>query len=40
MLQGYTERLACSQILVEMLGYKTLFMLNSAQHEIYPAHKC
>ena len=21
-------------------GYKTLFMLNSAEHEIYPAHKC
>ena len=21
------------------LGYKTFFMLNSAEHEIYPAHK-
>ena len=21
-------------------GYKTLFMLNSAEHEINPAHKC
>ena len=21
-------------------GYKTLFMLNSAEHEIYPAHNC
>ena len=21
-------------------GYKTFFMLNSAEHEIYPAHKC
>ena len=21
-------------------GYKTFFMLNSADHEIYPAHKC
>ena len=21
-------------------GYKTFFMLNSAMHEIYPAHKC
>ena len=21
-------------------GYKTCFMLNSAEHEIYPAHKC
>ena len=21
-------------------GYKTLTMLNSAEHEIYPAHKC
>ena len=21
-------------------GYKTYFMLNSAMHEIYPAHKC
>ena len=20
-------------------GYKTFFMLNSAEHEIYPAHK-
>ena len=22
------------------LGYKTFFMLNSAEHKIYPAHKC
>ena len=21
-------------------GYKTLFMLNSAENEIFPAHKC
>ena len=21
-------------------GYKTFFMLNSAEHKIYPAHKC
>ena len=21
-------------------GYKTFFMLKSAEHEIYPAHKC
>ena len=21
-------------------GYKTFFVLNSAEHEIYPAHKC
>ena len=21
-------------------GYKTFFMLNSAEHNIYPAHKC
>ena len=21
-------------------GYKTFFMLNSAEHESYPAHKC
>ena len=21
-------------------GYKTFFMLNSTEHEIYPAHKC
>ena len=21
-------------------GYKTFFMLNSAVHEIFPAHKC
>ena len=21
-------------------GYKTFFMLNSAEHEIYPSHKC
>ena len=21
-------------------GYKKLFMLNSAEHEIFPAHKC
>ena len=21
-------------------GYKTFFMLNSSEHEIYPAHKC
>ena len=21
-------------------GYKTFFILNSAEHEIYPAHKC
>ena len=21
-------------------GYKTFFMLDSAEHEIYPAHKC
>ena len=21
-------------------GYKTFFMLNSAEHEIYPAHEC
>ena len=21
-------------------GYKTFFMLNSVEHEIFPAHKC
>ena len=21
-------------------GYKTFFMLNSGEHEIFPAHKC
>ena len=21
-------------------GYKTVFMLNSSEHETYPAHKC
>ena len=21
-------------------GYKTFFMLNSTEHEIFPAHKC
>ena len=21
-------------------GYKSFFMLNSAEHKIYPAHKC
>ena len=21
-------------------GYKTFFILNSAEHDIYPAHKC
>ena len=21
-------------------GYKTFFILNSAEHKIYPAHKC
>ena len=21
-------------------GYKTFYMLNSAEHEIFPAHKC
>ena len=21
-------------------GYKTIFMLNSIEHEIFPAHKC
>ena len=21
-------------------GYKTFFMLNSIEHEIFPAHKC
>ena len=21
-------------------GYKTFFILNSAEHEIYPVHKC
>ena len=21
-------------------GYKTFFMVNSAEHEVYPAHKC
>ena len=21
-------------------GYKTFFMLNTAEHDIYPAHKC
>ena len=21
-------------------GYKAFFMLNSAEHEVYPAHKC
>ena len=25
---------------VSCLGYKTFFILNSAEHEIYPAHKC
>ena len=21
-------------------GYKTFFILNSTEHEVYPAHKC
>ena len=24
----------------KLQGYKTFFMLNSTEHEIYPAHKC
>ena len=30
----------CNQIAVWARGYKTLFMLNSAEHETFPAHKC
>ena len=26
--------------IINMLFYKTCFLLNSAEHEIYPAHKC
>ena len=25
---------------IRLRGYKTFFMLNSAEHAIYPAHKC
>ena len=25
---------------VRLVGYKTFFMLNSTEHEIFPAHKC
>ena len=32
------ERKALNQ--TNKRGYKTQFMLNSAEHEIYPAHKC
>ena len=26
--------------IMEPIGYKTFFILNSAEHGIYPAHKC
>ena len=27
-------------VLYRHRGFKTFFMLNSGEHEIYPAHKC
>ena len=27
-------------VLTRARGYKTFFMLNSTEHEIFPAHKC
>ena len=32
--------LGLSDFLFWSRGYKTFFMLNSNEHEIYPAHKC
>ena len=31
---------AATKLLNRSRGYKTFSMLNSAEHEVYPAHKC
>ena len=33
-------RVKCTKYETRPQGYKTFFMLNSAEHEIYPANKC
>ena len=35
-----TKFLLSGPIILRPQGYKTFFMLNSAEHKIYPAHKC
>ena len=34
------ETTACLALLTRPRGYKTFFMLNSTEHEIFPARKC
>ena len=36
----FYKTLVNARELAWLLGYKTFFILKSAEHEIYPAHKC
>ena len=39
-LIGWVGRADWSAFEYWLRGYKTFFILNSAEQEIYPAHKC
>ena len=36
----FRKNSAGSEALIRPRGYKTFFMLNSTEYEIFPAHKC
>ena len=40
--RGYTDVsfITSTSFQTRSRGYKTFFILNSAEHEMYPAHKC
>ena len=35
-----TIKYSAQNAISQARGYKTFFVLNSAEHKIYPAHKC
>ena len=39
-VRAYINRPYSKRDRAKARGYKTFFMLNSAEHENYPAHKC
>ena len=36
----HTRQSVSLRVLIRARGYKTLFMLNSVEHKIFPASKC
>ena len=40
MVKRHPFLFAQKALLTRSRGYKALFMLNSAEHEVYPAHNC